>query len=71
MKKTFKIEVDCAVCAGKIEEGIQKLEGVTSCSVNYMTQKMILEIPDESFDSVFKKVVKTAKKIEPDFEIEG
>lgn len=70
MKKVFKIEVDCAVCAGKIEDGIKKLEGVTSCNVNFMTQKMTLEIPDESFNSVFKKAVKVAKKIEPDFEIE-
>ncbi len=70
MKKNFKIEVDCAVCAGKIEEGIKKVDGVTACSVNFMTQKMTLEADDSVFDSVLKKACKVAKKIEPDFEIE-
>ncbi|MDE5565966.1 MAG: cation transporter [Anaeroplasmataceae bacterium] len=71
MKKIFKIEVDCAVCANKIEEGIKKVEGVTSCNVNFMTQKMTLEASDEEFDKVLKKVINVAKKIEPDFEIEA
>ncbi|MDE6013887.1 MAG: cation transporter [Anaeroplasmataceae bacterium] len=71
MKKIFKIEVDCAVCANKIEEGVKKVEGVTSCNVNFMTQKMTLEASDEEFDKVLKKVIKVAKKIEPDFEIEA
>ncbi|MCI5582762.1 MAG: cation transporter [Anaeroplasma sp.] len=70
MKKVFKIEVDCAVCAGKCEEAINKLEDVISCNINFMTQKMTIEIDDNKFDSVLKKVVKTARKIEPDFEIE-
>lgn len=71
MKKIFKIEVDCAVCANKIEEGVKKVEGVTFCNVNFMTQKMTLEASDEEFDKVLKKVIKVAKKIEPDFEIEA
>lgn len=70
MKKTFKIEVDCAVCAGKIEETIKKIEGVISCSVNYIMQKMVIEVNDSDFDVVLKKAIKAAKKIEPDFEIE-
>ncbi len=70
MKKIFKIEVDCAVCANKIEDAVNKVEGVTSCKVNYMTQKMTLEASDDQFSDVLKKAVKTAKKVEPDFEIE-
>lgn len=70
MKKTFKIEVDCAVCAGKIEETIKKIEGVISCSVNYIMQKMVIEANDSDFEAVLKKAIKAAKKIEPDFEIE-
>lgn len=70
MKKIFKIEVDCAVCANKIEDAVNKVEGVTSCKVNYMTQKMTLEANDDQFSDVLKKAVKTAKKVEPDFDIE-
>lgn len=70
MKKIFKIEVDCAVCANKIEDAVNKVDGVASCKVNYMTQKMTLEASDEQFADVLKKAVKTAKKVEPDFEIE-
>ena len=69
MKKVFKIEVDCAVCAGKCEEAINKLEDVISCNINFMTQKMTIEISDEKFDSTLKKAIKAAKKIEPDFEV--
>ena len=50
MKKVFKIEVDCAVCANKIQDAISKIEGVNSVSVNYMTQKMILDIKDIIID---------------------
>ena len=69
MKKAFKIEVDCAVCANKIQDAVCKLDGVNSVSVNFMTQKMIIDIDDNRFDDVFANVVKTAKKVEPDFEV--
>jgi copper chaperone CopZ len=66
MKKTYDIEVDCAACALKCEEAIKKVDGVNDCKINYMTQKMIL---DSESDDVLKKVLKVAKKVEPDFEI--
>ncbi len=69
MKKVYKIEVDCAVCANKIQDAVSKIPGVNSVSVNFMTQKMIIDINDDQYDETFKKVVKTAKKVEPDFEI--
>ena len=62
MKKVLKIEVDCAVCAGKIQEAVGKVEGVNSCTVNFMTQKMIIDIDDDKFDDVYKKAI----KINPD-----
>ena len=71
MKKVLKIEVDCAVCAGKIQEAVGKVEGVNSVTVNFMTQKMIIDIDDNQFDEVLKKAIKVAKKIEPDFEVLG
>lgn len=70
MQKKFKIEVDCANCAAKIEDAVGKLPGVNRATVSFMTQKMVLDIADDQFDDVIKSVVKTAKRIEPDFEIE-
>ena len=69
MKKVYKVEVDCAVCANKITDAICKIDGVKSANVNFMTQKMILDLDDERFDEVLKQVLKTAKRIEPDFEV--
>ncbi len=69
MKKTFEIEVDCAVCATLCEKAIKKIDGVKFCSISFITQKMTIEIDDDCFDSVLKKAYKTARKIEPDFEI--
>ena len=66
MQKKFKIEVDCANCAAKIEDAVKKLPGVNSASVSFMAQKMVLDVDD----AVLKDVVKTAKRVEPDFEIE-
>ena len=57
MKKTFKIEVDCANCAAKMEQAVQKLPGVESATVSFMTQKMVVEAPDEGFDALMKQVV--------------
>lgn len=70
MKRKFDIEVDCANCAAKIEAAIQKIEGVQSASVSFMTQKLVLEASDDRFDAILKEAAKTAKKIEPDFEID-
>lgn len=70
MQKKFKIEVDCANCAAKIETAIKELPGVKNASVSFMAQKLLLEAEDDKFDAVLKDAVKAAKKVEPDFEIE-
>ncbi len=70
MKKKFNIEVDCANCAAKIETAVKALDGVNDASVSFMTQKMLLDADDDKFGAVLKAVVKCAKKVEPDFEIE-
>ena len=70
MKKTYKIEVDCANCALKMEEAAKKTDGVAFASVNFMTQKMTVEFCDGAdVDSVMKAVVKNCKKVEDDCEI--
>ena len=46
MKKTYNIEVDCANCANLMEDATKKTEGVASATVNFMTQKMIVEFEE-------------------------
>ena len=70
MKKTYKIEVDCANCANKMEDATKKTEGVKSATVNFMTQKMIVEFEDSKDPSeVMKAVLKNCKKVEDYCEI--
>ena len=67
MKKTFRLEdLDCAHCAARMEEKISKLSGVISVEVNFLSQQLILEAEDASFEKVLKQAVKICRKIEPD-----
>ena len=71
MKKTYKIEVDCANCANLMEETTRKVAGVADAVVNFMTQKMTVEFQDgQDPKTVMKNVLKACKKVEPDCEIE-
>ena len=69
MKKKFKIEVDCANCAAKMEDAVKHLDGVNDVNINFMTQKMKLDADDARFEEILDEVVKTCKKVEPDCEI--
>ena len=70
MKKTYKIEVDCANCANKMEDAAKKTEGVKEATVNFMTQKMIVEFEEGAEPTaVMTQVVKACKKVEEDCEI--
>lgn len=67
MKKTYKLQdLDCANCAAKMEEAICKLPGVTSASVSFMAQKLVIEADELRFDEILEQVVKTCRKVEPD-----
>ena len=70
MKKKYKCEIDCANCAAKVEEAAKKIDGVKSVSINFMTQKMTLEADDDRFDEILEEVVRTGRKVEPDFSVE-
>ena len=70
MKKTYKIEVDCANCANKMEDVTKKTAGVKDATVNFMTQKMIVEFEEgQDVKSVMKEVLKNCRKVEDDCEI--
>lgn len=70
MKKTYKIEVDCANCANLMEQAAKKVEGVANATVNYMMLKMTVEFVDGADPAaVMKNVLKVCRKVEPDCEI--
>ena len=70
MVKTYKIEVDCANCANKMEEAANKVAGVKNAVVNFMALKMKVEF-DEGADisSVMEDVLSACRKVESDCEI--
>ncbi len=71
MTKTYKIEVDCANCAEKMQEAAGKTEGVVSAVVSFMTQKMKVDFAEGVDEkAVMKQVLKACRKVEPDCEIE-
>lgn len=70
MKKTYKIDVDCANCANKMEEAAKKTEGVKNAVVNFMTLKMSVEFADGADPkTVMQDVLANCKKVEDDCEI--
>lgn len=70
MKKTYKIEVDCANCANKMEDAAKKTTGVKNAVVNFMTLKMSIEFEEgQDPKEVMQKVRANCKKVEDDCEI--
>lgn len=70
MKKTYKIEVDCANCANKMEDAAKKTTGVKNAVVNFMTLKMSVEFEEgQDPKEVMQKVRTNCKKVEDDCEI--
>lgn len=70
MKKTYKIEVDCANCANLMEDAARKTAGVADATVNFMTLKMNVEFEEgQDPKAVMQEVRKACKKVEPDCEV--
>ena len=71
MKKTYKIDVDCANCANLMEEAAKKTAGVSNANVNFMALKMTVEFEEGADEKkVMKDVFNACRKVEPDCEIE-
>ena len=72
MKKTIKlIDLDCGHCDDKIQKAVQKIDGVNSVEVNFLSQKMVLDAPDDRFDAVLAEAKALIKKIEPDVTVKA
>ena len=70
MKKTYKIDVDCANCANKMEEAAKQTPGVKNATVNFMMLKMIVEFNDGAdVKATMEQVLANCKKVEDDCEI--
>jgi len=70
MKKVYRLEnLDCANCAAKMEAAIQKLDGVQSATVSFMTQKLTLEAEEADLPKVLKEVQKCIHRVEPDCDL--
>ena len=71
MKKTYKIDVDCANCAMKMEEAAKTVDGVKDATVSFMTLKMKVEFADcADPEEVMPRVLQACKKVESDCDIE-
>ncbi len=70
MKKTYKIDVDCANCANKMEDAAKNTAGVKDATENFMTLKMNVEFEEgQEPKAVMQEVLKNCKKVEDDCEI--
>ncbi len=70
MIKKFEVsEIDCAVCAGKIEDAIKKIEGVKNANLNFIMQMLTVEADEADFNSLINKIIKAGRKIERNFSI--
>lgn len=71
MKKVYELtDLCCASCAAEIERDVKKLEGVAACNVNFIMQKMTLEISEGADEKiVVKAVTKAVRRVEPDCEL--
>jgi copper chaperone CopZ len=67
MKKTFRLEgLDCANCAAKIEDRINKLEGVKEATLNFMTTKLVIDGDEDRMEEIIEAAKAIIKKLEPD-----
>ena len=70
MKKSYKIDVDCANCANKMEEAARNTAGVKEAVVNFMTLKMNVEFEDGADPkAVMQEVRRNCKRVEGDCEV--
>ena len=65
MRKTYKMQnLDCANCAAKMESAISKIDGVESCSISFMTQKMTLSCDESKLDDILTAAQNAVKKVD-------
>lgn len=72
MKKSYKLEnLGCANCAARMEDDINKLDGVEKAQVVFMTSKLKLETSTDDIDSILDQAQKIITSYEEDCLIAG
>lgn len=70
MKKEYNVAgLDCANCALTLEKYLQRIDGITECSINFTTNKMYLDIESSKYKEVIKDIARTIKQVNPDVTI--
>ena len=69
IKKYEVLEIDCAVCAGKIEDEVKKIDGVKNAQLSFIMQTLTVEAEEKDFPRIEKEIVKAARKTERNFEM--
>lgn len=70
MKAILKLEnLCCANCAAKIEDQVQRIDGVEHAGLSFMTQKLSIEAAEDDIEDIVKEVSRIVKKIESDVTI--
>ena len=71
MKKKFTLtDLDCANCAAKMEDAINRIDGVTAATVSFIQQRLTIEAEEERFEEIMDEVSRVCKRVEPDCTIE-
>ena len=71
MKKKFDLtDLDCANCAAKMEDAINRIDGVTAATVSFIQQRLTIEAEEERFEEIMDVVVRVCRRVEPDCTIE-
>lgn len=65
MRKIFKVEnVDCANCARKMQDNILKIEGITSATLNFLTQRLTVEFEESKVSTIIEEMQTACRKID-------
>lgn len=65
MRKIFKVEnVDCANCARKMQDNILKIEGITSATLNFLTQRLTVEFEESKVSTIVEEMQSACRKID-------
>ena len=71
MTKVFRLtDIDCPVCAGKVQDLISKIDGVKSARVDFLVLKLTVEAEEKDFPKLMKAIKKAVRSVEPDCDLE-
>lgn len=67
MKITYRLcNLDCGVCASKMEDAVKKIEGIKNVSISFLSQKMVVETDAELSEAMRQQIETVCRRVEPD-----